>query len=84
MLKMEFIATNCSKIRLLIYKFCFLLLLFFCSGPMVICLKEVFWFLCFVVDFRKVPKYFLSFNTDESISTVLIKNGSLLYFNRVC
>ena len=76
MLKMEFIVTNCSKIRLLIYHFVVFFLLFF--G------KEVFWFLCFVVDFRKVPKHFLSFNTDESISTVLIKTGSLLYFNRVC
>ena len=56
----------------------------FLSGAMVSCLKEVFRFLCFVVDFRKVPTHFLSFNTDETISTVLIKNGYLLYFNRVC
>ena len=50
MLKMEFIVTNCSKIRLLIYHFVVFFLLFF--G------KEVFWFLCFVADFRKVPKHF--------------------------
>ena len=68
-------AVHCSKIRLFIYQF---------SGTIVSWLKEVFWFLSFVVDFRKVPKHFLRFNTDESISTMLIKNESLLYFSRVC
>ena len=82
MLKIQFIAGDCSKIRLLIYQFAFCCCFF--SGAIVTCLKEVSWILCFVVDFRKVPKHFLRFNTDESISTVLIKNGSLLYFNRVC
>ena len=78
-----------SSLRLIVQKFVcwFISLLFvvvFLSGVMVSCLKEIFWFLCFIVDFRKVPKHFLSFNTDESISAVLIKSGFLLYFNRVC
>ena len=56
-----------SSLRLIVEKFdCwFISLLFvvvFFSGVMVSCLKEVFWFLCFIVDFRKVPKHFLSFN----------------------
>ena len=68
MLKMKFVANNCSKIRLWIYEFAFYC---FFSGAMVSCLKEVFWFLCFVVDFRKVPKHFLSFNTDKEFQKVL-------------
>ena len=67
MLKMEFVANNCSKIRLWIYQFAFCC---FFSGAMVSCFKEVFWFLCFVVDFRKVPKHFLSFNTDKAFQKV--------------
>ena len=35
----------------------------------------------FLVNFRKVLKYFLNFNTGESVSTLLIKNGSILRFN---
>ena len=68
MLKMKFVANNCSKIRLWIYEFAFYC---FFSGAMGSCLKEVFWFLCFVVDFRKVPKHFLSFNTDKEFQKVL-------------
>ena len=64
---MEFVANNCSKIRLWIYQFAFCC---FFSGAMVSCFKEVFWFLCFVVDFRKVPKHFLSFNTDKAFQKV--------------
>ena len=37
----------------------------------------------FVVNFRKVLKYFLNLNTDESVSTVLIKNGSILHSNHL-
>ena len=37
----------------------------------------------FFLDFKKVPKHFLDFDTDENNSTVLIKNGSLLYFNHM-
>ena len=38
----------------------------------------------FAVDFRKVPKhYFVNLNTDECVSTVPIKNGSILYFNHL-
>ena len=35
----------------------------------------------FVVNFRKVLKHFLNLNTDERVSTALIKNGSILHFN---
>ena len=51
-------------------------LLFF-SGAMVSCSKLI------AVDFRKVPKHFLNINTNESVSTVLIKNGSILYCNHL-
>ena len=78
MLKMEFIMTNWSKIRLLIYQFAFCC---FFVGQLF---KRSNLVSLFVLDYRKVPKHFLSFNVDESISTVLIKNGSLSYFNHMC
>ena len=37
----------------------------------------------FVVNFRKLLKHFLNINTDESVLTVLIKNGSILRFNHL-
>ena len=37
----------------------------------------------FLVNFRKALKHFLNVNSDESVSAVLIKNGSILHFNRL-
>ena len=37
----------------------------------------------FVIDFKKVLKHFLNLNTDKSVSTGLIKNGSILHFNHL-
>ena len=37
----------------------------------------------FVVYFRKILNHFLNLNADESNSTVLIKNGSILSFNHL-
>ena len=37
----------------------------------------------FAVNFRKLLKHFLNINTDESVLTVLIKNGSILRFNHL-
>ena len=55
LLKIESVAANCPEIRLLLfYQFTFCCLFF---RAMVSCLKQVFLFLFFVVDYRKVPKH---------------------------
>ena len=75
---MESAAANCPKVRLMFYQstFCFFFL-----GQWLVAQNKYF-FSLFAVDFKKVPKhYFLNLNTDECGSTVLIKNGSVLYFN---
>ena len=68
-------SANCSEIKLVIYQFAFCC---FFSGAMVGCLISLF-----VVIFRKVLKHFLNLNTDESVSTVLIKNVSILHVNHL-
>ena len=78
---MESVAANGSKIRLLIYQFAFLL--FFFAGAIVSCLKESTLASLFVVDFGKVHKTLFESNTDESFSTVLIKNGLVLYYTLI-
>ena len=37
----------------------------------------------FVINFRKIVKHLLNLNTDESVSAVRIKNGSILHFNHL-
>ena len=65
----------------MIYQFAFCCCFFFwgngCSFKRSILIS------LFVVYFRKILNHFLNLNADESNSTVLIKNGSILSFNHL-
>ena len=73
-------STNCSQIKLVIYQFAFCCFFFWSNGWLF---KRSILISLFVVNFRKVLKHFLNLNTAECISTVLIKNASILHFNRL-
>ena len=75
--KIESAATNCSKIKLVIYQFAFCCFFFWGTGQLF---KRSILISLFVVDFRRV----LYLNTDESVSTVLIKYESICYILTPC
>ena len=73
-------STDCSKIKLAIYQFAFCCFIYWGNGWLF---KRSILTSLFVVNFRKVLKHFLNLNSDESVSTALIKNGSILHFNHL-
>ena len=73
-------STNCSKIKLVIYQSTFCWFFFWGNGWLF---KRSILISLFVVNFRKVLKHFLNLNTDERVSTLLIKNGSILHLNHL-
>ena len=73
-------STNCSKIKLVIYQSTFCWFFFWGNGWLF---KRSILISLFVIDFKKVLKHFLNLNTDKSVSTGLIKNGSILHFNHL-
>ena len=74
-------STNCSIIKLVIYQFAFCCLFFFCGNDWLF--KRSILIPLFAVNFRKVLKHFLNLNIVECVSTVVIKNGSILHFNHL-
>ena len=80
-LKLTELAFNCSNSTIYDVNIC--------SKPMLLC-KECAINRCeqnfakiTEKKFGKEPKHFLNFNTDGSILTVLVKNGSSLHFKHM-
>ena len=88
--KIECAAAKFSKIKLVVYQFAFCCFFFWGNGYLF---KRSILVSLFGVDFRRTLKHFLNFNTDQSVSTVLIKyiyilftckDFDHLFFEKVC